>query len=275
MKRTKDSLSWAIMLSMVMATLWTITSCGGGGGDAASPGGTSVITTGVVTGFGSIIVDGVEFATDTTTKRRHLDDGAGDAGSDDRQVFSEGMVVSVHHQPGSNKATKIDFVNNMEGPVFNVNAAGFTVMGVPVSISAKTVIKPNSAALVDGVIAEVSGVPDATGAIPATFIELKPAGTKDVFEIKGIVSNLDAVNKTFSIGTVQGATSTVSVSFATAVLDNSMAGGLANGMFAEVKTNLAGSATSPITATKVEAGLKSEVEVETETEVHKSGESSR
>jgi hypothetical protein len=256
------------MFGMVVATLGTITSCGGGGDTASPAPGTSQITTGVITGFGSVHVDGVPFVTDATTKRRHLDDGPGDAGSDDRQVFSEGMVVSVHHQPGSNKATKIDFVNNFEGPVSNATATGFTVFGVPVRISANTRIKPAGTVPANGAIAEVSGIADASGAIPATFIELKAAGTKNVFEIKGIVSNLDAVNKTFSIGTVQGATNTVSVSFATAVLDNSMVGGLANGMFAEVKTDLAGSSSSPVKATKVEAGLKSEAEVETE--VHKS-----
>lgn len=273
MRKTRNNLSWAVMVSLVVTILWTITSCGGGGGGTTSPGataGTSVITTGVVTGFGSVFVDGVEFTTDTTTKRRHLDDGTADAGSDDQQVFSKGMVVSVQHQPGSNKALKIDFVNNMEGPVSNATATGFTVLGVPVSIGANTVIKPSGATPVNGAIAEVSGQPDATGTIPATFVEFKSAGTKNVFEIKGTLTNLDAANKTFSIATVQGATSTISVSFATAVLDNSLTGGLANGLFVEVKTDLAGSATSPITATKVEAGLKSEVEVELETETHKS-----
>jgi len=266
MKRIKDNLSWALLLSVVLASALPIVSCGGGGDAGTSPASTSLITTGVVTGFGSVFVDGVEFTTDATTKRRHLDDGATDAGSDDRLVFSQGMVVSVQHQPGSNKALKIDFVNNLEGPVTNATASGCTILGVPVTIGANTVIKPNAAALVNGAIAEVSGRPDASGAIPATFIELKPAGTKNVFQIKGIVSNIDTVNKTFKIGTVQGAASNVTVSFASAVLDSSVAGGLTNGMFAEVKTDLAGAATTPIKATKVEAGLKSEVEVELETE---------
>ncbi len=264
MKRINSNLLLAIMFSLVMAIISMTASCGGGGSSPAA--GTQVVTKGVITGFGSVFVNGVEFQTDATTRRRHLDDGPGDMGSDDRLIFSEGMVVSVHHQPGSKKATKIDFVNNLEGPVANATATGCTILGVPVIIGPNTVIKPNSAAFVNGAIAEVSGLPDGNGSIPATFIELKPPGTKNVFEIKGIVSNLNTANKTFSIGAVQGATNTVSVSFAAAVLDGNLAGGLANGMFAEVKTDLAGSAASPIKATKVEAGLESEIEIENETE---------
>jgi len=259
-KRITGNLSWAIMLSLVTAIIWTIASCGGSDSSSNAP----VITTGVVTGFGSVFVNGVEFQTDAATHRRHRDDGPGDAGSNDQQVFSQGMVVSVQHREGSNKASKIEFVNNLEGPVANLTATGCTVMGVPVTISPTTV--KTGAALANGAIVEVSGVPDATGAIPATFISAQPAGAKNVFQIKGIVSNLDTVGKTCKIAATPGAANAVTVNFATAVLDANIAGGLANGMFVEVKTDLAGSATSPITATKVEAGLKAEVEVEIEIE---------
>ena len=268
MKRINGNLSWALSLSVVLATVLTIVSCGGGSSNG-TPASTAVITKGVITGFGSVIVDGVEFTTDATTSRRHLDDGAGVAGSDDQTVFAKGMVVSVQHQAGSNKAMKIDFVNNLEGPVSGATASGCTVLGVPVTISANTVIRPNIAALVNGAIAEVSGVPDASGAIPATFIELKPAGTKNVFQIKGIVSNVNTSNKTCSLATVQGATSGISVDFSSAVIDSGI--GLSNGAFVEVKTDLAGSAASPIKATKVEAAHESEVESENEIEQHHSG----
>ena len=255
---------------LVMAVIWTIAACGGAG--SSGGGATStittdppVLTTGTVTGFGSIFVDGVEFQTDATTHRRRRDQGKVDLPGDDRTVFSLGMVVHVQHRRGSNRATKIDFINNLEGPASNVTATGFSILGVPILIGANTVIKPDNTALVNGAVAEVSGVPNASGAIPATFVEVKQAAAANSqFEIKGFISNLDPVNKTFSIGAVFGSTDTIPVSFATAVVDNSIVGGLANGLFVEVKTDLAGSSVSPISALKVELGLKGEIEVELE-----------
>ena len=225
-----------------------------------------VLTTGTVTGFGSVFVDGVEFQTDATTHRRRLDLSSADLPGDDRSIFSVGMVVSVQHRQGSSKATKVEFVNNLEGPVTHATATGCTILGIPVNFGANTVIKPDSSALVDGAIAAVSGVPDASGAIPATFIDVKPAASTNEFELKGFVSSLDTANKTFSIGAGQGSTSTKSVSFATAVIDSSIAGGLADGLFVEVKTDLDGCSDSikPIKATTVKAGTKSRIEPELE-----------
>ena len=275
MKRTTQHLSSAVMFTLIIAVLWTLAACGGGG----SPGGTAsstattttgaapVLTTGTVTGFGSIFIDGVEFQTDATTRRRRLDQGKVDLAGDDKSIFSLGMVVSVQHRQGSNKASKIEFINNLLGPASNVTATGCTVMGVPVLIGPFTVIKPDITALVNGVIAEVSGLPNLNGAIPATFIEVHQAGVGNAlqqFELKGFISGFDPVGKTFSLGPVFNSTNTVAVSFANAVIDNNITSGLADGLFVEVKTDLAGSQANPINALKIELGIKAEIEVELE-----------
>ncbi len=273
-KRLQKGLVILFVFGLVMGTMAMFAACGGGSGSSSGnqPAATNpTLTTGTITGFGSVIVDGVEFETDATTRRRHLDDGPEHMAGDDSTVFSEGMVVTVQHEAESHVAEKIDFVNNLEGPIANATAAGCTIFGVPVNIGSSTVIHDSNggvgtiADIVDGDIAEVSGIPDpTTGEIPATYIEVKPAGSKTEFEIKGYVSNLDTANQTFSISTVQGGTNTVSVDYATAKLDDSTSTAITDGMFAEVKTDLAGATASPVVATKVEAGLESEVENEVE-----------
>ena len=276
MKRIKNELPAAIMLYLVVAFACLLASCGGGSSPGNSTSSTAttttanapILTSGVVTGFGSIFIDGVEFQTDATTHRRRRDQGKVDLAGDDKSIFSLGMVVHVQHRQGSNKATKIDFINNLLGPASNVTATGFTVMGVPVLIGPNTVIKPDIAALVNGIIAEVSGLPNAAGAIPATFIEVKPAALNPLqqFELKGFISGFDPVGKTFFMGPLLGSANAVQVNFANAVIDNNITTGLADGLFVEIKTDLAGSQATPIIALKIELGIKDEIEPELELE---------
>ena len=62
-------------VSLAIAGVIGLTACGGGGSGSDSSTATtgSMITSGVVTGFGSVFVDGVEFETDSSSFS--LDDG--------------------------------------------------------------------------------------------------------------------------------------------------------------------------------------------------------
>lgn len=242
----------ALAIVAVLSLVVYLQSCGGGGG--SSPGPSAGITRGVITGFGSVIVNGVEYSTDNNTVRLHVDDGMTDIPGADDNVFRVGMVVELQHGSNDNHATRIEFANNLEGPVSGLAGDSFTVLGIPVVTDNTTNIQlDGGATLADGAIAEVSGLPDNAGVLHATFLEVNPAGSLTEFELKGYVAvNNIAVDNTFTLGLVPNASSTTTVQVDAATVYD-LAGGqaaLTAGTFVEVKT---GSATAPLLATAVEA----------------------
>jgi hypothetical protein len=226
---------------LIFVPLLSLSACGGaviglvaGGGI----GGTG-FSTGAIIAFGSVIVNGVEFQTGDNTIRRLLDVSDNNiAGLPDNEVFQVGMVVRVHHAAGDHTALRIDYQDDLEGPVANLDdAAGrFTVLGQPVAFDNATnlLIEPG-AAFADNAIVEISGLYDADGLLRATFIKVEPAGSKTVFEIKGFVSDLDNQAQTFRLGPAPGV-ATVAVSYAGAELKDLPSSGPANGLYVEVKT---------------------------------------
>lgn len=224
---------------LLLAASLSQTGCGGavvgllaGGGI----GGTG-FSTGVLLAFGSVIVNGVEYQTDDNTIRRLLDDPTFDpTGLPDNAVFRVGMVVRVHYVAGDNDALQIDYQNDLEGPVANLDAGArtFTVLGQPVVFNDNTnfLVEPG-AAFVDNAIVEISGLYGANGTLYATFIHVEPSD-KTLFEIKGFVSALDNQALTFGLGPAPGV-ATVTVSYAGADLSD-LPSGLANGLYVEVKT---------------------------------------
>lgn len=60
-------------VSFIIAGFVGLTACGSGGSSGGGISGGSVTTSGVITGFGSVFVDGVEFETNTSSYS--LDDG--------------------------------------------------------------------------------------------------------------------------------------------------------------------------------------------------------
>jgi len=102
-----------------------LNSCGGGGGMTAGSGidGTGIMSAGVVSAFGSIIVNGTEFDTSNAVvvvKGEEI--GVGD---DDVQANLEiGMVVTVEgriKEDGSAVADRVIYSSNVAGPVESVS----------------------------------------------------------------------------------------------------------------------------------------------------------
>ena len=250
---SRDRIFQGAIVALAVAVLAIqLPSCGGGGSSStAAPAG---VTRGVVTGFGSIFVNGVEYITDTNTIRRDLDSGTSDIPGLDNEVFRVGMVVEVRHGAGDNNATQIDYRDNLEGPVSGLAGGNFTVLGIPVVTDNTTVIQlDGGAALADGAIAEVSGLPDNAGVLHATFVEIKPAGSVTVFELKGYVAaNNLGTDNTFTLGIVPNSAGSVTVRVDTATVFDMTGGrsGLSVGSFVEVKTT---SVAAPLLATAVEA----------------------
>ncbi|NOY39101.1 MAG: hypothetical protein GXO95_02380 [Nitrospirae bacterium] len=179
---------------VVLLALGLLGSCSGGsGGDIAGGGisGTGVYN-GVITGFGSVFVNGVEFSTTGAAIT------ANDAGVTEADL-EVGMKVRV--EASGTSALSVAFDPEVIGPVQAIDTVNdqIVVMGQTVLIQGTTILKGFGSilGLVAGDTVIVSGFFDAAGNIRAVFIELKPLTSGE--EVKGLVSAFDAVSRTFVI----------------------------------------------------------------------------
>ena len=146
----------------------------------------------MVTGFGSVFVNGVRFETSGAAFTINGKPGT-------QADLRVGHIVRIHGRrdgAGNCTADRIDFDDLVKGPVMSVNAAAGTlvVMGQTVLTDADTSFDDNIAGaslagLAAGDIVEVSGMRRADGDIQATRMEAKPAGT--IFEVTGAASAVD------------------------------------------------------------------------------------
>ena len=236
---------------LIASGVLAIAACGGGGGGGENVAGidgrgnpAQVVSKGTITGFGSIIVNGVTF--DTSNALFGID-GRGGAQSDlavGDVVLVEGTINDDGTSPVANTVTFDDVV---EGPITDIDAAvqTLTVLGQLVRVDAETSFDDSiSSASIDGLnvsdVIEVSGFVLADGSISATRIELKPAGGE--LEITGNVSNV--VGTTFEINGFV-------VDFNAAMLENFPAGAPEEGQRVEAKGDSLGGA-GQLIATRVE-----------------------
>jgi hypothetical protein len=258
---------------LVVAVL-TAAGCGGssGGGDSVSPPPTTtppppttpppsggIIRTGVavgagpITGFGSIIVNGITYDTSSATFTR-------DDNPSSQEDFKVGETVivkgTIEDDNTGAVAETVELDEIVEGPVSSINEFGvLTVLGQAVTISLDTAVDDSCPASLDdpGIAAvEVYGTVDGNGSIAATRIECKTALEVDEYEVNGTVSNLNAGNFTFSINGLQ-------VDYSSAVIDDNFPGGtsaISDGDPVEVKglpANFDDGVTPPVLgASKVE-----------------------
>lgn len=221
-------LSCVIVAAM---TIGLLAACGGGGGSSQLAGIDRLgVSSGTVTGFGSVFVNGVEFETDNAL---FTIDGAPGIESD----LNIGQVVTITGTIDANgstgTATSVVFDADIEGPVTSIDLAdsSFIVLGQTVRIDGDTSfdsqISPASVAgLAVGEVVEVSGFVDGSQGIRATYIERKNAGSE--FELQGVVSSLDSAASTFQINGFI-------VDFTSAMLDGFPSGMISNGDYVEAK----------------------------------------
>ena len=218
-----------------------LVACGGGdetvaGIDArGTPVRVGVVSKGTITGFGSIIVNGIRF--DTASASIDVDGNAGT--QSDLKVGHVVVVRGTMNDDGTDAvADAVSFGDLVEGPISAIDTAAgtITVLGQLVVIDDDTSFDEEiSPASIDGLnvndTVEVSGFFLADGSISATRIERKTAGSE--FEVTGHVSNLTAT--TFQINDL-------TVDFSAAQLDDFPAGSPENGQRVEAKgNNLGGS----------------------------------
>ncbi|MEZ5551988.1 MAG: DUF5666 domain-containing protein [Pseudomonadales bacterium] len=230
-----------LRLTAICLTLTVVTACGGGGGSgnsapapvAATPAPApvssvpTVVRQGPITGFGSVFISGTRFETNGNTDFRKDDHSISES---DLRV---GMIVKVksrsRNSAGEWVAEKVEFDEDVKGPIDAISGNALTVLGQTVNVSAETRFD-NGLTLGDLAVAdllEVSGHRIADDAIDARFIERKSA--LDEYEVLGQVRDLNTANETFRVGGL-----TVRYGSIPAVLDD-LEGGLANGLLVEVE----------------------------------------
>jgi hypothetical protein len=258
-------------VSLAIAAVIGLTGCGGSGEGSDSTASSpvmsgSTITTGVITGFGSVFVDGVEFETDDSSFS--LDDG--DDGVENEDGLAVGMVVTVtgtvHADGKTGSARHIEFDDELEG-IVNANSVGaegtgtMTIMGQTVIVKTITIFESDVAGIdsIDkvaaGNVVEVSGYSSGDGSVYATRIEVKLAmHAGEEIEVKGIVSNLEASR--FDIGGL-------TVDFSSALFDDSLPNGtLGNGQYVEVKSTAGFSLDNQLIASEIELQDDGDMELE-------------
>ncbi len=194
-----------VLLSALLCAAAILYGCSPGGGVVAGidRGGLRSVY-GPVSGFGSVVVNGVHYETTSAA----ISINGSPATEADLEV---GYVVTIQADlpPDGTapKAVSIDFGHNVIGPMSAVSVAGnrTTVLGQEVLIGGSTSwghgIVPASidglALLPTGTIMRVSGFAAADGSILATRIEVGVPGTN--FEVTGIATNVDTAARTLQI----------------------------------------------------------------------------
>ncbi len=207
-------------------------------------------TSGVITGFGSVFVNGVEYETDGA---RFVVDGV----EGDESLLKLGMVVTLSGSAstdGTGQAVNIEFEDEVEGEVLanNILTDGtLNVMGLIVHVNEDTVFESQAAevanleGILQGNIVEVSGYSAGDGTVWATRIEVKKMVHEkgEEIEVKGIIGNLTATQ--FVIGDL-------TVDYTNASLDADITDGLQDGMLVEVKSEEGRDANGVLLASKIE-----------------------
>lgn len=202
-----------------------LASCGGGGGGGVGTGGTgtgsdsatatdpnestvAAAVVGPITGFGSIIVNGVRF--ETGSDIRSADEGTVTSEAELRLGMMVEIQGSINVARSSGRASAVRWFSELRGAVSSIDATArsFVVLGVPVSVSSSTAFSGLDAlaSLRPGDVVEVYGLRDpTTNRLAATRIELKstPIGAAAIeYKLRATVSNLDAASRRFNLGTV-------------------------------------------------------------------------
>ena len=174
---------------------WLIVSCGGGVGT----GGTGSFASGPITGFGSIIVDGVDFDESLAT----IDDDGGNGRS--RADLHLGTVVEVEAgqiRDGAALASNVRMVSNLIGRVESTTVDTLVVNGLNVRFNSGTAFDDRFAGGATGVAVgstvEVYGFSESTPSeILATRVEPSTASS---FKFRGAVESFDGTAHTFDVG---------------------------------------------------------------------------
>jgi hypothetical protein len=239
MNQIKPSLRWTLL---ALASAAMLTACGGGGDTTPAVNNTApaaaAVYAGPITGFGSVIVNGMRFSSVGATLQ---DDDGQDINLDQLKL---GMTVRVSGTADDSTqlgtASQLALVHGIRGTVTTVNASAntLTLLGQTVNTNTATAYQGVSGltGLTAGQSVEVYGALQADGSLLATLIQLKTTafttlsvnglgatsfkvgsltvnystavvtgvlGDGKRVKIKAAASNFDAVNNVLTASTVQ------------------------------------------------------------------------
>jgi hypothetical protein len=239
-----------VIPTILLAAAAALVACGGGSGmSGTTPSGSApVMATGTITGFGSIYVNGVHFKTTSATIRKNGQVVA-------QSALKVGEIARIkgskNDSDGTGNADSVDVDENVAGPIATINTTlnTLTVLGQTVKIDAGTSfssdVKPaDITGLSMNDFVEVSGLIAADGSITATRID-RDASTGTTLQVLGTLAGIDTAAHTFMINALK-------VNYSAANLTGFSSGQPANGDLVEVQGMTFDSATTTLTATRVD-----------------------
>jgi len=241
-----------LLSSIALSVIVGLSACGGGGSnsDSTLKARSNATTTGTITAFGSIFVNGVEY---NTQNAKIIIEGKTLEETD----LKLGMMVSVTKGPGD-MAIKVEAGDEVEGIVNAVIPGGtptgiLMVMGQTVTIDDSTIFESkvteitiaHAGEIKENNVVEVHGYSTGMGEITATRIEVKAISYTigDELEVTGYVMMHDLDAKTFKIGTLE-------ILYTDSVLVD-LPNGLTDDLLVEVKST-EGLVNNQLIASKVE-----------------------
>ena len=264
------------LLPALISSIVLLSACGGSSDSTTTA--NKTLTTGVITGFGSVYVNGCKYETDSSSIDADDVAASGNAGQANLDI---GMMVTVTGSTSTaadgsctGTADKIIYDNDVQGPIAagslqetidpatgTRSSVSVTILGQDVIMNLDTVFKTESDFesdsgtayglddVAEGDVLEVSGMMDDTGAIIATRVELQDqddGDESDDYELKGMVANLDTTAMTFEVNGMP-------VSYDdTTKFDDMTGADLVDGLYVEVKGDLSTDGTT-LMAYKIEA----------------------
>lgn len=239
-------------LALAVASVLGLSACNSDKQTTTSMAPVAKSTSGVITGFGSVFINGVEYETDDAV---FVADGV----EGGEELLKLGMVVSLDgtaNADGTGNALSIEFDDDVEGVVISNNIAAdgtgtLNIMGVTVNVDEDTVFESKDTAIatlsdvVAGNIIEVSGHSSGDGNVWATRIEVKSAAKEEgkEMEVKGTISLLNENAQTFVLGAI-------TVDYNGSILEDDFT--LADDLFVEVKSEDGLDANGVLIASKIE-----------------------
>jgi hypothetical protein len=204
-----------LITGLVVGVVLCATGCGGGAGSSApvnpttnspAPVATKTVSTGTITGFGSVYLNGEKHDTDNAGIYRDDD-------LSDQSNLAIGMVVKIKGE--GNQADFVTYDEDIKGPLDAIGTNTLTVLGQTVLVSPATIIDDGLSVsdFVMGDILEVSGFRNPADELDAGYIERKAFIDVDEYEVVGRIRNLDTTAQEFTIGGLR-------VNYAAAELDD-------------------------------------------------------
>jgi uncharacterized protein DUF5666 len=253
----KGSIMFKTYYLVLLLTSMFLTACGGSSSSSSTPDveppttppppvtTTTTETSGVITGFGSVFVNGVEYETTSTDVSTDDNDAASES---DLQV---GMIItltgSVNDDGTTGTADAIHYEEQVKGPLDSIDLAAnsLVILGQTVIFDELTTL--DNLVLIDlapGDFLEISGFMNADDQLYATRIEKETA--VDTIKVEGDISMLDAVAKTFKLADL-------TVNYTNASFVNITEADLANDLAVRVKGDASALVDGVFTVTQIKA----------------------